>query len=361
MIGAMAEPIEAPATIERVTKAVMSLLDALEPEQRDKASFPFEDESERRDWAYFPRDFHGLSLLEMRGDQQTHVWRLLEVAVSLMAQAKIGAIMSLESVLGRIERHQSFRRDPGLYFLSVFGEPGSSRWGFRFEGHHVSLNYTIVEGRLLAPTPLFLGSNPAEVWHGDASVLRPVAEEEDAARALLAALDGDRRKRAEVSDIAPWDIVLRNAPKIADEVMPGSVPVRALVQVANETLPDELKPLLRYDRSRPIGLAAAAMTGEQQRLLRDLLDVYIERLPEDAAKAAKARVLAAGLDAVHFAWAGSAERRQPHYYRVQAPNLLIEYDNIQNDANHIHSIWRDPENDFGDLLLEHYARDHVGR
>lgn len=355
----MSGPIDAPETVGQITHAVAALLAGFDADQRAKASFDFADEAERRSWAYFPREFRGLPLRDMNGAQQTLVWRLIEAALSLHAHAKATAIIALETVLGRIERHQRFVRDPGLYFFSVFGGPGDRPWGFRFEGHHVCLNYTFAGGRYLAPTPLFLGSNPAELRRGDAIISRPLGEEEDAARALLASLDRSRRQRAIVAEVAPLDIVLRNAPRVPDVVVPGSVPVPALVQVAEETLPDHLKPLLRYDRHRPIGIAGADMSASQKALLHDLLSVYFERLPQEAARAAEGRALANGIDAVWFAWAGETEPRRPHYYRIQGPHLLIEYDNTQNGANHVHSVWRDPEDDFGDLLLDHYAREHI--
>ncbi len=352
--------LAAPETVRAITDAVTAILGALDPTQRKKASFRFDDEGERRDWAYFPRDFHGLSLKEMTGEQQTLIGRLLEAALSLPAQAKAGTIMALESVLGRIEGHRSFARDPGLYFLSVFGDPAAeSPWAFRFEGHHVCLNFTLRDGSLLSPTPIFLGSNPAEVFRGENIILRPLAEEEDVARALLKALDPAQRQKAVICETAPRDFVLRNAPRIPDAVVPGDIAVPALLQIALETLPDALRQKLRYDRARPSGLAAADMSGPQREILQALLSVYFDRLPDEAATAARERLEAAGIAEVHFAWAGETERRRPHYYRIQGPSLLIEYDNTQNDANHIHSVWRDPDGDFGeDLLRRHLSGAH---
>ena len=192
-----------------MTEAASAWLDALQPEQRAKASFPFDDEAERTSWAYFPRNHAGLPLHEMDISQQKLAHVLISSALNLHAYAKVCAIMALESVLNRIEdRRGDAVRDPGRYFLSVFGAPGGERWGWRLEGHHVALNFTFADGDLIAHTPLFLGANPAEVRHGDHAAIRPCAEEEDVARELLASLDADRRRIAVIADHAPPDFVL---------------------------------------------------------------------------------------------------------------------------------------------------------
>ena len=196
-------------TVARMADAAAALLAALDDAQRAKAALPFADEDERRRWAYFPRDFHGLPLLQMDVRQQKLAHALIISGLSAHAYAKVTAIMALESVLDEIEGRVLTRiRDPGRYFVSVFGSPQDATWGWRVEGHHVSLNFTIVGGALVSPTPIFLGANPAEVRHNDAVVLRPLGEEEDVARELLRSLDADQRAKAVICDLAPPDFVL---------------------------------------------------------------------------------------------------------------------------------------------------------
>jgi hypothetical protein len=206
-------------------------------------------------------------------------------------------------------------RDPLLYFVSIFGEPGSGSWGWRVGGHHVALNYTVVDGRRLSASPLFLGANPALTRLVGPGVLRALAAEEDLARELLGSLAPDQRRRAVLSPVAPDDLVQSNRP---------------VVQVGP-----------------PEGLAAARMLPRQREQLLALLHQYLGRLPDPVAAVEAGRISGDALDAVHFAWAGGAEPGQPHYYRLQGPRLLIEYDNVQNGANHVHSVWRDPLGDFG--------------
>jgi hypothetical protein len=242
--------------------------------------------------------------------------------------------MELESVLKALEaaeraaapqppRGQILERDPEKYFFSIFGTPSAKEtWGWRVEGHHVSLHFTVVNGTLVASSPTFFGSNPAEVREGPKKGLRILGAEEDAARALLQSLDPAQRTTAIVNATAPGDMVTMN------------------------TL--DIKPL------SPVGLAAAAMTAPQRELLMKLLEVYIGKMAADIAADRLARVRKAGVEQIAFAWAGETERGKKHYYRVQGPTFLIEYDNTQNDGNHIHSVWRDFNGDFGrDLLREH--------
>jgi hypothetical protein len=214
---------------------------------------------------------------------------------------------------GRAVPHRG--RDPQLYFVSVFGDPGAGSWGWRVGGHHVALNWTVAGDGRLSASPLFFGANPALTRLVGPGVLRPLAGEEDLGRALLATLAPDQRARAVVSEVAPDDILQRN---------------RARVELG-----------------RPDGLAAPAMLPQQRALLEGLVRHYLDRLPEAVAAAEAARVVGGSGDRLHFAWAGGAEPGQPHYYRVQGPRLLIEYDNVQNGVNHVHAVWRDPGGDFG--------------
>jgi hypothetical protein len=242
--------------------------------------------------------------------------------------------MDLETVLKALESAQRaaapqpprgtpLERDPEKYFFSIFGTPSAKdTWGWRVEGHHVSLHFTVVNGTLIASSPSFFGSNPAEVREGPKKGLRILAAEEDAARALLQSLDPAQRASAIIDTTAPGD----------------------MVTMANVNI----TPL------SPTGVSAAAMTAPQRDLLMKLLDVYIGKMAADIADDRLARVRKAGVERIAFAWAGDTERGKKHYYRVQGPTFLVEYDNTQNDGNHIHSVWRDFNGDFGrDLLREH--------
>ena len=310
-------------TDEALTEAARAFLDALEPGQRAKAVLAVDDDTERRRWQYWPAPRKGFPLGAMSGPQQHLARRLLATALSAQAFVKATSIVSLEPILDEVEGGSGFR-DPGLYFVTLFGEPSRDEpWSWRFEGHHVCVNQT-VNADAVTSTPLFLGSNPATVWHDGRVVLRPLGEEEDVARELLASLDDGQRAAAIVDRQAPDDILTSNLPAL-------------------DAIPDG-------------GLPAGRMGAEQVVLLERLVDVYVSRLPSDLAARERDRV---DLGHLAFAWAGSTQRGERHYYRVSGRTFLIEYDNTQNDANHVHAVWRDLERDFGtDLLREHVSRDH---
>ena len=293
--------------------AAAALLASLSDGQRAAVRFPLTDETERRNWHYTPRERRGLALRVMSQSQRRLAYGLVSAALSLEAYAKATAVVMLERVLDRIEGGRR-ARDPGDYFTSVFGDPTSGAWGWRFEGHHVSLNYTLSGGGVASCTPCFLGSNPAELTHRGRLVSRPLAEEEDLARELLSGLDPDRRARAVVSATAPHDLLSGNRPAVG-EVGPG-------------------------------GLAAVDMEAPGREILWALVRCYLERAPADVATAHEQR-LSAEVERIRFVWAGDDRSRRPHYYRLEGPALLIEYDNTQDDANHVHSVWREPGNDFG--------------
>ncbi|MBI5280302.1 MAG: DUF3500 domain-containing protein [Candidatus Solibacter usitatus] len=309
-----------------------NFLAALTPEQRQKAVFPF-DVEERLFWHYIPSDDipkrfdqprRGLTLAEMDPHQKALASALLSAGLSQQGFIKAITIMSLEDILRIMEKDTAGRRNPEKYHFSIFGEPSETgTWAYRIEGHHVSLHFTVVKGKATG-NPTFFGSNPAEVRQGPRASLRILGAEEDKARALLDALAPAQRKVAVVSEKAPADILTERTRKAALE-------------------------------GQPSGLHASKMTAPQRKLLQAVLQEYVDNLPAELADQRRARVHAAGLN-LHFAWAGSGEKGGPHYYRVQAATFLIEYDNTQNNANHVHSVWRDFENDFGvDLLREHYA------
>jgi hypothetical protein len=299
-----------------------SLLQALPEGKRSQAQLPFES-SERTQWHYVPMKRAGVPLADLDANQKTLVDSLLRSALSPQGFDTAKGIVQHELILAEIEGNPR-RRDPGLFYTVVFGEPGPrAPWAWRFEGHHLSVNATHVEGQNQVVAPLFMGSNPARVASGPKAGLRLLAAEEDLARALIRMLPGERRSRAILSDDAFSDIVTRNDPK-----------VRSL----------EIE-----------GLAASKMSEPEQEQLRKLLHVYANRLTAPAASDQLERIERAGFGKLHFGWAGSIEPGKPHYYRLHGPTVLIEYDNTQNNANHIHTVWRDLERDFGgDLLRSHY-------
>ncbi|MGK5684111.1 DUF3500 domain-containing protein [Actinoplanes sp. URMC 104] len=301
------------------------------------------DDGERRRWFYTPTDHGGLTFHQQRPAQQQAAMRLVASGLSRAGYVTVATTIGLENVLDRTEGFttrgdRERRRDPGLYYLRVFGDPRSGgTWGWRFGGHHVSLNNLVVDGELVSTTPCFLGADPAVSELLGGAVNRPLARVEDLARELVRSLGPQEQRRALLSPEAPADVVTGNRTTIAD---PPETSDRAVEYTA-----------------RPQGIAGAALTAGQRDLLRSLLGTYFGRVPE--AVSPMAAYDEAALDAVHFAWAGPTEPGAPHYYRVQGPRLLLEWDNTQRRANHAHSVWRDPASDFGlDVLLDHRRRHH---
>ena len=323
------------------------------------------DTERRTDWTFFPREsaggvYTGLRMSDLAAAQQKLVDRLLSQALSVRSFGQVQAIRALESVLNVREGFKlSDLRDQGRYWLSFFGAPHpGATWAFRFEGHHVSVNQTIVDGAVVSTTPLFLGATPTSVGGPGHPVMRPLGEEEDAGRTLLASFDGDQRRIGVVHDTAPVDIVLVNAPYVPDEAVLDRHPVPGIRWMIART-PDHDREPVRFVREAPLGISGSQMDAGQRSLLSELIAVYLSRLPEPFAAAERERVTQTGLDRVHFAWAGAAGLREPHYYRIQGPTLLIEYDNVQDDADHVHAVWRDPDRDFGrDVLGRHRAEAH---
>lgn len=317
--------------IKRMTDAANDFLASLRPDQYETARIDFSDDSERHTWHYTPVERKGLMLKDMDGLQVELAHRLLATGLSGAGMHRARTIIDLEPILGEMEGPGGkWKRDPERYYVSVFGAPGDGQWGWRFEGHHVSVNYTIINGDLIGPAPVFLGANPARVLHGKREGVRALKEEEDVARYLLASLNGDQKGVAIVTAEAPADLLTKNVPRVTGEL--------------NDESP---------------GLAASEMTDAQRTTLDELIGVYVGRLPDTLAAVERQRVAATAAEDVHFAWAGPQERGKGHYYRVQAPTFLAEYDCTQNDANHIHAVWRDLVNDFGDdILKRHYEAAH---
>ena len=370
------------AVAARMAAAASEFMEALASDQRATAMFALGDEAELRRWYYTPTQHGGLALADMDANQQRLAQRLVASGLSAAAQVTASTIMGLENTLDAREGGRALGypgregpsrwRDPMMYFLSVFGEPGGPHWGWRFGGHHVSLHYTIVDGAMITPTPTFFGANPAESSFVGGARLRPLGREEDLARELLRSLDEEQRTTAVISAAAPPDIVQSNRSRVEE----GALPLRRIMGDAISeswaermwgSRPGEEEALgfgeaeraaLRYER-RPKGQPAATMRESHRDLLRALIQQYVERMPEEIAAVEASKLTGQALDEVHFAWAGGVERGEPHYYRLQGSRFLVEYDNTQNDANHIHSVWRDPDGDFGaEILAQHYARAH---
>lgn len=307
---------------DEMAAAAQAFLATLTDAQRGQTQFPF-DNAERTNWHYIPRDRQGLPLADMTPTQQEAAHVLLRSALSEAGYEKTVSVVELEGILGQISGNVSFR-DAERYFLTVFGSPVDAEpWGWRFEGHHLSLNFSSITDSLTATTPLFLGANPAEVRSGPREGWRVLAAEEDLARDLLATLDDVQRTRAIISRRAPRDII---------------------------TGADRAVRLEGFE-----GLPASAMTNVQKDALWSLIETYIGAVRGEWATARLFQLRETNPDSLFFAWAGGTAKGDGHYYRIHAPNLLIEYDNTQGGANHIHAVWRDPTNDFGgDWLREHY-------
>jgi len=312
----------ASADSSQLVAAARAFLETLTPEQRARALFAFAAE-ERFVWHYTPVSRRGLPLKDMTEPQRQAAMNLLRAGLSEPGYAKAETIRSLEDVL--VEMGGSPRyRDRDLYYFSVFGTPdATATWGWRYEGHHLSQHWTVVNGTALVTTPQFFGANPAEVRQGKLRGTRALAVEEDLAYGLLSSLDDTQRASAIIDRNAPNDILTSNSRQAAIQA--------------------------------DLGLAYARLLPRQQVMLLDLIETHARATVPSVAAERLAKLRAAGLEGIKFAWMGSTERSQGHYYRIQGSTFLIELDNTQDDANHVHAVWRDFNGDFGrDLLGEHY-------
>lgn len=334
-LGLLGAAYQRSSAISTMTQTAQAFLASLSDEQRARATFRFEDE-ERFFWHFVPgnnieqtykRKRLGLTLGEMTPSQKHLANALLSAGLSQAGYIKAVSVMSLEDILRILEKDTVGRRDPEKYHFSIFGTPSEKgNWSYRIEGHHLSLHFAVVNGKVAA-APMFFGANPAKVLEGPRAGLRVLAREEDLARDLLASLTPEQKKVAIVSQTAYRDILTEASRKA---VLTG----------------------------QPDGLPASKMNAKQRELLHKLVGEYIGNLPEGLAQSRAEKLKAAGNN-IFFAWAGVEERGGPHYYRVATPSFLIEYDNTQNNANHIHSVWREFNGDFGeDLLKEHYQTSH---
>jgi hypothetical protein len=309
-----------------MTDCASRFLAALNADQRRIAIFPF-DSDERLNWHFIPKERKGLPLREMTPYQKHLASALLAAGLSQTGYIKAVTIMSLEDVLKILENDSGERRNPEKYYFSVFGTPSNSgMWGYRVEGHHLSQNYTVVNGKVIE-APSFFGSNPAEVREGPRKGLRTLAGEDDLGMELIHSLNERQQKIAIVNPTAYQDILTEASRKAALQ-------------------------------GQPSGLSASQMNATQFDALMALIEEYARNVPDELAEGRLAQTNQAGRN-IYFAWSGGVNRGDPHYYRVQTPSFLIELDDTQDNANHIHSVWRDFTGDFGDdLLRHHYQASH---
>jgi len=311
---------------ETIVDAANAFIEVLGEAERERALYTLDD-PERFNWVFVPTTRDGLAFREMSVEQRTAAHALLAATTSSQGYQKAVGVMRLEELLAQLEERPDFR-DPEDYHFWIFGEPSVTEpWGWRFEGHHISLSFTSSDGMIVA-TPSFIGANPARVEEGVFAGWRLLAKEEDLARELLMSLDGAQRTRAVIQADAPNDIITGNDREVTIT-----------------------------ERS---GLPASAMNAEQRDLLLRLVSEYTGNMDQSIASKQMAKIEESGFGELHFAWAGGGEPGERHYYRIHGPTVLIEYDNTQNGANHIHSTWRDLTDDFGeDLLRRHYEEsDH---
>ncbi len=329
----LAPSLPAHEAAQQMAETANAFLTSLPEAPKAKAQFPFTDE-ERINWHFIPRERKGLSIKEMSQEQRLLAHALLNTGLSYRGYIKAVTIMSLEEILYAIEgagdeskrEAARLKRDPERYFFSIFGVPGMTGiWGWRVEGHHLSLNFTIKDGQLMRATPSFFGSNPGEVRIGARNGLRVLGQEEDLGRKLVQSFSDAQFKKALVNETAPKEM-LTEAKKAVTPLTPN-------------------------------GISDEELSVDQKKALHLIIREFLFRIRPDIAEESWQEILSSG--PVHFAWAGGRESKQPHYYSVQGKTFLLEYDNTQNDANHVHTVWRDFDSDFGiDLLGEHLKVKH---
>ncbi len=327
--SASANPSDPPAqTSSPLAAAAAKILASLSPSQRDSALHAFDSEA-RKDWHYTPHPHTGVDWRSLSVGQRALVTDLLQIVLSEKGYEQTRAIMELENILRELENRppNDERRNPERYYFSLFGDPAKDApWGWRFEGHHVSLNFSSV-GEKLAATPSFFGTNPHEIPIGPQKGHRILDQEEDLALELMDMLSPDQLRQAIIDEQAPADMLTANHPAV--------------------------------DLEGYRGIPYPDLSPAQQKKVRDILNLYLNRLNTELAEQYWQRIRDAGLDNIYFAWAGPLEPNQGQYYRIHGPRVLIEYDNTQNDANHVHSVLRDPSDDWGaDLLRQHYEQGH---
>ena len=356
-----------------MTTTAIAIIKSLSKSQIRKTCLEFDD-TERTTWFYTPTDHGGLPLSEMTPTQHRLVHSLVSSGLSTPGYNTVAAILGLDNILDNLEGFKTYfgrdrGRDPTLYYLTIFGSPGKSQfWAWRFGGHHISLNYTLDKEKIVSVTPSFLGADPADSPLLGPHLHRPLAGAEDLGRELFRSL-GEKTRTALISNSAPVDISSGNRPFLTEGDKPMhlldlwrgtfdgemAITLRDMQENAERILGISEKKLKNLAFSvKPKGLKIDCMNSDQHEIIRNLFNVYLDRLPEEVANQQK-KVLEDDRKNITFAWAGSPEKYNPHYYRIQGKRIFIEYDNTQRDANHIHTVWRDLRYDFGgDILRHHY-------
>lgn len=319
------------AAVSQMTEACSNFLNSLNSDQKAKTVYSYLD-GERIFWYYPPLNRHGLPLREMDAKQRQLAYAVMASGLTDKSYEQAKLIIEHEDILGPLEVEQdkvTFLRDTERYYFTIFGEPGGSDpWGWRVEGHHVCLNYSIWNDKVIAVTPFFFGANPAEVRKGSKNGLRILGDREDLAFELMESLDAGQQSKAIIYDEAPLDILTYNSSKVS--------------------LP------------REEGLPASRMSGTQQEMLMALVTLYVSQVRSDVAQERLDAFKTDGIDGIHLAWAGPVDKSKAHYYRLHGGDFLVEFDNRQDGANHIHSVYRDVENDFAsDVLRQHLLLYHV--
>ena len=363
---------------EKMTIAAREFIQSLSREKREQCCFHFHEE-ERKKIFYTPTNHGGLSLGQLTSSQHRLLYKLLATGLSTAGYVTLANIISHENILDHLENwavgfERERGRDPLLYFISFFGVPGKdSHWSWRFGGHHISLNYTFMDGLLVSTTPSFFGLDPANSPLLGPHLHRPLGALEDYGRQLFRELSPENSKIALVSMVAPADIVSANRITLNEGDQPIPLPeiwrgyfegqlgtrVQEIQDLAEKKLglnADHLKQI--SFTKKPKGVPYSSLTASNREVFNALVHCYLDRLPSALADSQHS-ILKHELDSVHFLWAGSNEPGEPHYYRIQGERIFIEYDNTQRDANHIHTVWRDLKFDFGgDSLANHYVNDH---
>ncbi len=317
---------------QQLAQTANHFIQLLDDAQRAKAVYPF-DTTERYRFHFVPQDDRkGISINELNAAQQKAVQELLKMCLSASTVTRINEIRQLDILLKELEHRkpEDHFRDPGKYFITIFGTPTDHTiWGWRFEGHHVAFHFSANKNQLVAGTPSFMGSNPGTVLDGPQKGKTVLDKETEMGFALLHALSAEELKKAIIDSTAPADIITGNSRK-------------AMI-------------------AQPAGIRFSEMSKANQELFLQLLHLYIHRYTKLFAEEMMHQIEKAGLDNCWFTWAGYSQHvlGHPYYYRMQGPTFIIEYDNTQNNANHIHTVVRDLTNDFGgDMLLEHYKSQH---
>ena len=316
---------------QRMSEAGSKFLNSLSQDQKGKACFEYLD-GERIFWYYPPMNRHGLALRDMESNQRELAFKLMSTGLTDRSFDQARQIIALEDVLGPLEKERgvkSFKRDPELYYFTVFGTPGGDDpWAWRAEGQHVSLHFSVWKDEIISMTPFFFGANPAEVRKGPKNGLRILSHREDIAFDLMDSFDEGQKKKAIIYGTAPYDIITYNSSKVS--------------------LPAEE------------GLSIAKMSGTQREIIKSLISEYINQVPEELAQKKYSELDKYGLENIHFAGGGATDPSGEHYYRLHGGNFVVEFDNRQNGANHIHSVWRDVDNDFAeDVMRQHLLAYHV--